>query len=296
MLTRGSWVFSSETPQNEVNGQITYKISSSSTAKKVSGATWSITYGDGSSSSGDVYTDVVTVGGVTYAKQAVESAQQVSSSFTSDSANDGLLGLAFSSINTVSPTQQKTFFDNVKSSLASPLFAANLKKGTPGTYDFGYIDSSKYTGSISYVPVKSSNGFWEFTGSGYAVGSGSFVSTSIDAIADTGTTLLLLPSSVVRAYYKKVSGAQSSSTYGGYVFPCSATLPSFTFGAGSYRGVIPGSYINYAPVTDGSSTCYGGIQSNAGIGFSIYGDILLKAQYVVFDGGNNRLGFAAKPT
>jgi hypothetical protein len=180
------------------------------------------------------------------------------------------------------------------SSLASPVFTADLKKGTPGTYDFGFIDSSKYTGSISYTSVNTANGFWEFTGSGYAVGSSSFKSLSIDAIADTGTTLLLLPDSVVSAYYKQVKGAQNSNSQGGYIFPCSAKLPDFTFGVGSYRGVIPGSYMNYAPAT--GTDCYGGIQSDDGIGFSIYGDILLKAQFVVFDGGNNSLGFANKPT
>jgi Eukaryotic aspartyl protease len=52
----------------------------------------------------------------------------------------------------------------------------------PGTYDFGTIDSSKYTGTITYIDVDTANGFWEFTGSGYAVGSGSFVSSSIDAM------------------------------------------------------------------------------------------------------------------
>jgi hypothetical protein len=182
----------------------------------------------------------------------------------------------------------------VQSSLAAPLFTVDLKKGAVGSYDFGYIDSTKHTGTISYVPVNTANGFWEFTGSGYAVGSGSFVSTSIDAIADTGTTLLLVPNSVVSAYYSKVSGASYSSADGGYIFPCTATLPSFTFGAGSYRGTIPGSFINFAPVDNTNKECYGGIQSDEGIGFSIYGDILLKAQFIVFDGGNTRLGFASK--
>jgi len=192
----------------------------------------------------------------------------------------------------VSPTKQKTFFDNAKSNLASPLFTVDLKKNKSGSYKFGYIDAASYTGAISYTSVKTSNGFWEFTSSGYSVGSGSFVSLNIDAIADTGTTLLLLPDSVVKAYYAKVSGATYSSSQGGYIFPCSATLPSFTFGAGTYRGVIPGTYMNYAPVS--STQCYGGIQSDSGIGFAIYGDIMLKAQFVVFDAGNTRLGFASK--
>lgn len=181
--------------------------------------------------------------------QGVELAQNVSSGFVSDTANDGLLGLAFKSINTAKPYQLPTFFSNAKPTLALPLFTANLKKGSPGNYNFGYIDSSEYTGSITYVNVSTANGFWEFTGNGYAVGSGSFLSSSIDAIADTGTTLLYLPAAAVSAYYAKVPGATNSAWQGGYIFPCSATLPSITLGIGSYRAVVPGSYINYAPAT-----------------------------------------------
>jgi aspergillopepsin I len=97
--------------------------------------------------------------------------------------------------------------------------------------------------------VNKANGFWEFTGAGYAVGSDAFVTSPIDAIADTGTTLLLMDNSVVSAYYAQVSGAAYDSTQGGYTFPCSATLPSFTLGIGSYKAVIPGTYMNYAPAT-----------------------------------------------
>lgn len=121
------WVFSSITSSSDVDGQTTYKPGQSSTAARLSGATWDISYGDGSSSSGIVYTDVVSVGGVSFSAQAVEAAETVSSEFTSDTDSDGLLGLGASTINTVSPTAQKTFFDNVRASLDSPLFTADLK-------------------------------------------------------------------------------------------------------------------------------------------------------------------------
>lgn len=289
------WCFSSELPTAEQRGHSIYNPSQSSTSKLKSGYSWSISYGDGSTASGNVYTDTVKVGATTVTGQAVELAQSISTQFQQDTDNDGLLGLAFDSINTVSPTPQKTFFSNAKASLDAPLFTADLKKGQPGTYDFGYIDASKHTGTITYVPVNTANGFWEFTSNGYAVGSGAFTSSSIDAIADTGTTLLYLPSAIVSAYYAKVSGASYNSGQGGYTYPCSSTLPSITLGIGSYRAVVPGSYINYAPVS--SSTCFGGIQRNTGIGFSIYGDIFLKSQFVVFNGASSpQLGFAPKAT
>lgn len=97
---RARWVFSSETPSSESAGHTVYNPSRSSTAQELTGATWNITYGDGSSSSGNVYTDTVTVGGITVTNQAVELAEQVSSQFQQDTDSDGLLGLAFSSINT----------------------------------------------------------------------------------------------------------------------------------------------------------------------------------------------------
>lgn len=65
------WVYSSSTAAADIDGQTTYKPADSTTAKLQTGETWDISYGDGSSSSGIVYTDVVSIGGVTVTAQAV---------------------------------------------------------------------------------------------------------------------------------------------------------------------------------------------------------------------------------
>jgi aspergillopepsin I len=53
--------------------------------------------------------------------------------------------------------------------------------------------------------------------------------------------------------------------------------------------------VNYAPLESGSSTCFGGVQSNTGIGFSIFGDIFIKSQFIVFNQGSTpQLGAAPK--
>ncbi|KAL9631817.1 MAG: hypothetical protein Q9164_005687 [Protoblastenia rupestris] len=288
------WVFSSQLSAVLQNGHSVYDPSKSSTAELLDGETWNIGYGDGSGASGNVYLDTVEVGNVSTTNQAVELAQSISVQFQQDVDNDGIFGLGFSNINTVTPTQQKTFFDNVKDTLALPLFTANLLKGTPGSYDFGFIDSSKHTGNITYVGVDSANGFWGVISKGFAVGSGNFTFSLFRSIVDTGTTLLLLPVALVSAYYARVSGARYDIYQGGYTFPCSTFLPAFTLGFEEYRAVVPGSYINYAPLEDGTNTCYGGIQRNTGIGFSIIGDVFIKSQFIVFDSRGPRLGIAPK--
>lgn len=170
----------------------------------------------------------------------------------------------------------------------------NLKYHAAGTYDFGFIDSAKYTGPVTYTSVDNSQGFWGFTASGYTVGTAATVRSSIDGIADTGTTLILIDAAIAKAYYAKVSGSKNDNSVGGYTFPCSATLPSFSITVGGVAQTVPGKFINYSPIDTGSSTCFGGIQTNEGIGFNIFGDIFLKSKYVVFDvsTGSPRLGFA----
>lgn len=230
------------------------------------------------------------IGGTTVTGQAVEKAQQVSSTFVSDSS-DGLVGLAFSSINTVSPQQQNTFFDNAQSSLNSPLFAAYLPFNADGAYDFGYIDTTKYSGTIRYASVDSSNGFWEYPSTSYKVGSTTHSLSGYTGISDTGTTLILMGDSAVSAYYAQVSGAKYDSSQGGYTFPCSATLPTLSFRIGStYYATIPASLMNFASA--GGSACFGSLQSVGSGSQNIYGDVFFNAYYGIFDASGPSFGFA----
>lgn len=121
------WVFSTDTKADEVNGQTLWAPKNSSTATKLAGSSWGVTYGDKSESSGDVYLDVVNVGGLIVPNQAVEVANEVSSQFTGDSLASGILGLAYDKGNSVIPKPQSTWFSNIKDSLGSPLFTIRLR-------------------------------------------------------------------------------------------------------------------------------------------------------------------------
>ena len=285
------WVFSTEMPSNEDSGHTLFNPSQSSTWTTYTGGSWSILYGDDSNAQGNVGFDTVNIGGAIVQKQCIELATEASGSFLRDRASDGLVGLAFSSINQVQPEQQKTFFANIMHSLDQPIFTVDLSESS-GIYEFGSIDSTKYTGDIHYAPVDSSQGYWQIQSEAYTLGGKQIACTICSpTVADTGTSLLLLDEDIVAAYYKQVQGAQFSYSKGGYVFPCSASLPELGIAIGDYMATITDTV--YGRVSE--DLCFGGIQRNTGDGMNILGDVFLKQVFAVFDGGNLRLGIAEKP-
>ncbi|KAK4206681.1 aspartic peptidase domain-containing protein [Rhypophila decipiens] len=197
------------------------------------------------------------------------------------------------------------FIDNIKDDLVSPVFTANLKHSIEGNYNFGYLNASEYIPNpnsspedqgIAYAPIDPKSVYWTFLATGYGVGPPIENFEPTAKTADTGTTLLLVPSQIVRAYYARVTGSVYDPFWAGMIIPCEAELPDFSFyigpGGSTYRGVVPGRYMNY--VSFNGSHCYGGIQSSDGIGFAVFGALLIKSQFVVFDVGGKRIGFAGK--
>ncbi|KAF4930658.1 putative aspergillopepsin A-like aspartic endopeptidase [Colletotrichum viniferum] len=287
------WVFTSMLDAASQQGHQLYDPSKSTGgATMIQGSSFSIRYGDGSGAQGVVGTDRVEIGGAVVEKQAIEMATAVSQQFVRDTANNGLMGLAFSKLNTVKPDKQKTFFDNVMPSLAEPVFTADLRKKAVGAYEFGRIDNTKFTGQMTWIPVNTTSGFWQFPSEKFAVGGGAVQqgTAGAQAIADTGTTLILANPPMVQAYYSQVQGAQNDQTVGGVTFPCNAQLPDLMMDIGGvYMARVKGSDINFAQVD--AQTCFGGLQATTSK-LQIYGDIMFKSQFVAFNGGNMSLGMA----
>ncbi|KAK3995915.1 putative aspartic proteinase precursor [Cladorrhinum sp. PSN332] len=207
-----------------------------------------------------------------------------------------------------------TFFDNIKSQLKEPLFTADLRAGFPGRYTFGEVDANAYQGEIGFAKISDDSPYWLFDVKGSQVGSASggningtrkaYAGGGVKTIADTGTSLVMLPQVMVDEYYAQVEGAGYDKEWAGMVVPCGRgrrQLPDWSFFIGGedekreqqhYKGTVPGRYINFGPVN--GTHCFGGIQSADGFGFAVFGDVLLKSQYVVFDVGGGRIGFAGK--
>lgn len=286
------WVFNPHLPPQKTQGHSVYDPRKSSTFKTMPGASWRISYGDGSAAAGLVGTDTVDIGGAKVNGQAVEMATSISDDFVADVNSDGLVGLAFGSINRVRPQKQKTFFESVMPTLDKPVFTANLRHHTVGSYEFGRIDTTQFKGPLTYTKVDPSTGFWKIESKSFSVGSGPKQTNpnASPAIMDSGTTLMLADDAVVRSYWRQVQGAQMGDS-GMATFPCNANLPDFHVALGpSYMATVPGALMSFQRGLGGR--CHGGLASNKGAGMQIYGDVLFKAQFVVFDGGNTAVGFA----
>ncbi|KAK4444412.1 aspartic peptidase domain-containing protein [Podospora aff. communis PSN243] len=301
------WVYSSETDPTILGNRTRYVTADSSTSRLIPNSSWSIEYGDGSFAMGDAHLDTIHVGGIEVQDAVVETAKRVSDQMAADLALNGIFGLAYGLGSEVTP-RVPTVYQKMSPLLHRNVFTADLKFLADGTYQFGAIDHSKFTGDIHWTPLMADAKFWQFDFSSFNVeNSNTWYWYKWSAIADTGTSLMLMGNDMVKYYYSRVKGATFNESTGLWVYPCSTVLPDFNFGLGNgssnWTATVPGRFINYT-VYDAGATggrhghgvkCMGGIQGNGGANFSILGDVFLKAFYAIFDVAGRRVGFADKP-
>jgi aspergillopepsin I len=280
------WVYSNESSIYQSLDHPVYIPTSS--AELLPNYTWAIKYAIGSSVDGVVYTDVVKAGSITATKQAVQAATHIPYEFSSD----GILGLASGAINTVQPVKQQTFFETLEPTLQQKVFAANLRLDGNATWDFGYIDDSKFTGDIVYTPVVDQR-YWSIAAQEYGFGEGDFSNSTIgDVIVDSGTSLVYLPEAVVDEYYSQIEGYEL--VFDLRTFPCNSTFPDFHFKVEGKILSIPGRDVNYATYNAAQGTCVGGIKPSLNMRYNILGNLFMHNYYVVHshEESTPRVGFA----
>lgn len=85
-------------------------------------------------------------------------------------------------------------------------------------YTFGYIDQGVVYangGNIHYTPVSTVNGFWQFPSTCFAIDGETYTLASNNtAVADTGTTLLLVDNQTLKKIYDAIPGGKYSKRYG----------------------------------------------------------------------------------
>lgn len=232
-------------------GHALYNPQRSRSYKAIENSRFTMNYGDSSWAYGKLASDTVSIGGASVHNQVFGLPTNVAGTFTADTNTNGLVGLAFSSINSFIPGPQKTFFENIAPTLDEPVFSSYLRSDGVGEYEFGNIDRSKYTGQLVNISIDNAKGFWQFDTPAFGVTNGDqymmWNSSGATAIADTGTSLLLAHRDVVQKYYEKVPGSFESSQLGVYVYPCKTEMPDLFFVmGGAYNFVVPGKYMHFA--------------------------------------------------
>ncbi|KAI6112377.1 aspartic peptidase domain-containing protein [Pisolithus thermaeus] len=293
-----------------VGASTPYKVTSTSVD---TGEPVSVTYGSGSFS-GTEWTDTVTLGLLSITQQSIGVASQ-SSGF---SGVDGILGIGPEDLTqrtltnepaTEIPTVTQNLYSQgqIPAEIVGVSFEpTNTESSTNGELTFGGVDSTKYTGSLSYTPLTTTAPAAYYWGIDESITYGSTVILSETAgIVDTGTTLILIATNAFNQY-QALTGAVSDSATGLLRLTTSQynalqnlyfNINGVTYTLTPNGQIWPRSLNTY--IGGSSSYVYlivNNIGSNSGSGLDfINGQTFLERFYSVFDTANSRVGFATTP-
>ncbi|KAH7146401.1 aspartic peptidase domain-containing protein [Dactylonectria macrodidyma] len=298
------WVQSSDTEyftNKEGPWAPQYKPDASNTSHRVDDAEWEVRYMDGSHAKGIVYLDTIRMGGFEIVDAAIQSAQSIAARFERETELSGIMGFAKSLPSNIDPPTL-SLLEKLRPQLDTPVFSVDLRRNATGTFDFGHIDMSRASDNITWLDANPASPHWDVTFDLTAWRGSRRVwwSHSFEATIDTGTTLLFMPPSLAGMYWFDVPGMKIDPRLSNaFTFPCNLgdNLPDLMFKLPGDEGhvlTIPGRYMNYGPVDDDPEYCWGGMQSSEDLEVTIFGDVMLKALFVVFDIENGRVGFANK--
>lgn len=212
------------------------------------------------------------------------------------------MGMAFPSI--ANSKQLPYFFTLISQGKVSPtefsFYLGRAKSNTAGNSEMtlGGRDSAKYTGVTTAVPVTSQT-YWQVAINGASVGTGGVISgTAGQAAIDTGTTLVIAPTSAASAIYNKIPGSFPIPFLGGstqlYGYPCNSN-PNVSLGFAGKQFAINNLDFNFGKLSDQlgpignlfPGSCLGGIAgadlaSATGQSLWIVGDTFLKNWYSTY--------------
>lgn len=266
----------------------------------------SVTYGSGSFSGTEFIDRVTLTSSLVINQQSIG----VASRSTGFDGVDGILGIGPTDLTegtvrgvATVPTVTDNLFaqGTIAQNLVSVSFEPTTSEEvTNGELFFGGTDSSKFTGSITFVPR--TGDFWGISQT-VTYGSTTIIN-NLSGIVDTGTTLLLLTTNSFNAYIRATGGVLDNNV--GLFRITQAqfnALQNLNFNIGGTTfSLTPNAQIFPRAL----NTLIGGSASDifliagdlgaeeAGFDF-VNGYVFLERFYSVFDTGNNRIGFATTP-
>ncbi|KAK0548817.1 hypothetical protein OC846_004329 [Tilletia horrida] len=244
------------------------------------GKQFSTSYGDGTTASGEVYLDTLSIAGLSADSAAIGLAQQTF--LQSGENSDGICGMSLPALATF---DQPPYFYSLKNAGAvdSGVFAFALSSGS-STLTLGGLDSDLYSGDVVYSGLSSSQGFWQISGTGAGYSSDGF-------IIDSGTSLIVAPVNVAEQMFSNLGAnptTQQGTTYGSY--DCN-NPPNVEFEFGGKTISLTSSAVTIG--ANGDGTCLLSIVGqDIGIDGVVTGDPLFESSYIAFNTDDNSVGFA----
>ncbi|KAG5343944.1 ASPP protease, partial [Acromyrmex heyeri] len=234
--------------------------------------------------SGFLSEDVVTIAGLAVQHQIF--AEVITEPLAFATAKfDGILGTGYS-VDEVTPV----FYNIVKQNLTSrSVFSFHLNRNSSaiigGEMILGGSDPNYYEGEFTYVSV-TDEGHWQFTTDKIHMSNYTFCK-NCQAIADTGTSLIIGPMSDIETINKLIGATSPYNT----IVNCDhiSDMPPINFMLGGKSFVLTGEdYILEDKQHKICTSVFHGVNETSWI----LGDVFIGRYYTEFDMENNRVGFA----
>ncbi len=177
----------------------------------------------------------------------------------------------------------------------APLWTVDWHASTrTGTFQFGYIDPSKYVGDIAYGFVVTQDSQWtiEVQGVGAGYDDADMHKVKFQVMIDTGSGGGTISREVADFYWRAVPNAKYDAGLNNYLYPCNQTLPDFVLQLPNGKRVgIADDGLRWKAASDG--WCL----TNLALGTTnnvLWGDRFIQRYFVIFDWGNQMVGLAKK--
>lgn len=232
------WLRTPDSGPDSLDGVQTWNPPGSS---KMGGLHFDLSYGTGGNGvNGDVYQSRICVGAAC-TSMAVGSATHCQGL---GDTHSGIMGFAFEGGNSIRPTQQPLFMENLLPQLQEPIFVTRF--GAEGGSSQIALGSNpfNYLPPLQNLTAQSSSSdnysySWSYSGINYYK-EGQYIG-SFDVVFDTGGPCTSAHIDIVRRYYDGIPGARDVNGDGSYwTVPCGTHLPDLTMYLGDALLIIPG--------------------------------------------------------
>ncbi|KAG7451050.1 aspartic peptidase A1 [Guyanagaster necrorhizus] len=279
-------------------GNHTFLGSTSSSSFKDSNKQFEVTYGTGAVQ-GTIIQDNMVVAGLSLDAHTFGVATTETVDFSSDSVPfDGLMGLAQSTLSeqgVSTPVESLASAGLIDAAITSFKISRLADDLNDGEVTFGALDTSKFDSStLVTIDNQSQEGFWEGAVDSISVDGTDTGLSGRSAILDTGTTVIVAPTSDADAVHKLISGAQSDGQ-GSFTVPCTTNASvALTFGGQEFT--IDPKDLAFTPVdaNDPTGDCVSGISAGS-VGANnewLVGDVFLRNAYFSTNVNNNSVSLA----